>query len=102
MREQVAMWRDMTLKGAAIYKARQLHDQLAQRGVNNAYQLSLEVYEAKFAPARDHVGEWWESLEKKQGGMSAAFAALCNPRDLDVANFYRQLYEIMLEKMGDE
>jgi len=89
MQAQVAIWRDLTLKGAAIYNAKQLHDELEQRGVNNAYQLSLEMYETKFAPARDHLGGWWLNLEKEQGGMSAAFAALCNQRDLDVASFYR-------------
>jgi hypothetical protein len=99
MRADVDMYRAAVLRGAALNKAQQLNVRLKEDGIVNAYQISVESYEAKFMPARDHAEEFWKSLEKAHGGMSAAFAEVCNPSDMDVDNFYLQFYDVVLEQM---
>lgn len=99
MQEEVRSFRPAFFKSAAIHQAQQLNDGLEKQGLVNAYQMSLEAYESRFAPAREHAEKFWMSLEKQHGGMAGAFAAVCDPRDMDIGNFYILFYGIVLDQM---
>lgn len=90
--------REIVFKGSALRNIEVFHREMQSKGVKNALQATLDVYEEESIPVRDGAGVAFDVIVASNGSLKGTITGLCSNRTMTMTQFFSNFYDFLLKR----